>query len=235
MDFILPPILAAFGVTFTLLFIRERKLRQKVAGQSSKEIEENRQKGYQFLHQAIKKSQEILSLSETESIKLISESKANVGKIEEEHKAQLAQYVKQYESMLSQTFTQANQAISSSIQTFSSFVKDLEKNSVELEETNQQAAQQRIEKMLDQLETRLSDFLLESEQKTTGSIELELQSVRQLIESYKQQQFKLIDENIVAMMERTMALVLGKRLSLKDQLDLIYESLEKAKMEKFVA
>jgi hypothetical protein len=44
----------------------------------------------------------------------------------------------------------------------------------------------------------------------------------------------VIDENIMAMLEKTLSLVLAKNLDLKDQMDLVYESLEKAKAEKFV-
>jgi len=80
----------------------------------------------------------------------------------------------------------------------------------------------------------LSDFMVQTAQQTTSSIELELKSTRQLIDTYKSEQLKLIDENIVAMMEKTLSIVLAKKLSLKDQLELVYEALEKAKVEKFV-
>ena len=76
--------------------------------------------------------------------------------------------------------------------------------------------------------------MVQTESKTATSIELELKASRELIETYKTQQLKLIDENIVAMIEQTINIVLGKKLSLKDQLDLIYEALEKAKIEKFI-
>jgi hypothetical protein len=55
-----------------------------------------------------------------------------------------------------------------------------------------------------------------------------------LIDTYKVQQMNVIDENIMAMLEKTLSLVLAKNLDLKDQMDLVYESLEKAKAEKFV-
>ena len=113
-------------------------------------------------------------------------------------------------------------------------MQDLQKRSGEFEQASQSSGQERINQLFERLETKLSDFLIQTEQKTTSSIELELKAARQLLDTYKSEQLKLIDENIMAMMEQTLSLVLAKKLSLKDQLDLIYEALEKAKIEKFI-
>lgn len=115
-----------------------------------------------------------------------------------------------------------------------SFMQELKKKSEEAELISKTQREQRINDLFEKLETKLSDFLIQTEQKTTTSIELELTSTRQLIETYKNAQLKLIDENILAMMEQTLNIVLGKKLTLKDQLDLIYEALEKAKIDKFI-
>ena len=98
----------------------------------------------------------------------------------------------------------------------------------------QQVAISKMTQLFENFETRITNFLVQAESASTRSIELELQSARQLIETYKNEQLALIDENIVAMMEQTLSSVLGKKLSLKDQLDLVYESLEKAKVDKFI-
>lgn len=75
---------------------------------------------------------------------------------------------------------------------------------------------------------------MDSQQRSVQSIELELKAARQLIETYKQQQLKVIDENVIAMLEKTLSLVLTKKISLQDQVELVYEALEKAKAEKFI-
>ncbi|MDO8618931.1 MAG: hypothetical protein Q7R49_03205 [Candidatus Daviesbacteria bacterium] len=98
----------------------------------------------------------------------------------------------------------------------------------------EQLIEQKINQLFEKFEENLSTFLTQTQQQSVKSIELEMQAARQLIQTYKQQQFKLIDENIVAMLERTLSLVLVKKLSLKEQVDLVYESLEKAKAEKFI-
>ena len=44
----------------------------------------------------------------------------------------------------------------------------------------------------------------------------------------------LLNNNIVAMLEKTLSLVISKKLTLKDQVDLVYEALEEAKIERFI-
>lgn len=170
------------------------------------------EKGVEILHDSIKKSQAILAESELEGIKMAAETKLDTQKLEAE-----------YQKKLEETQEQLMQ-----------YMAGLQERSKEFEEASQKAIQDRINQIFANLEERMGQFLITAESKTTSSIELELKSARQLIETYKSQQLKLIDENILAMMEQTLNLVLGKKLSLKDQLDLIYEALEQAKGEKFI-
>lgn len=170
------------------------------------------EKGVEILHDSIKKSQAILAESELEGIKMAAETKLDTAKLEAE-----------YQKKLEETQNQLVQ-----------YMAGLQERSKEFEEASQKTIQDRINQIFANLEERMGQFLIAAENKTTSSIELELKSARQLIETYKSQQLKLIDENILAMMEQTLNLVLGKKLSLKDQLDLIYEALEQAKGEKFI-
>ena len=170
------------------------------------------------------KTAELLKASESIQSQVLADSKFINDKIDSEFKNQIDVVLQKSETQI----TQAQQKLID-------FLADLQKRAGEFEESSQASREARINALFDKLETRLSDFLIETEQKTTSSIELELRSTRELIENYKAQQLKLIDENILAMMEQTLNIVLGKKLSLKDQLDLIYEAFEKAKVEKFIA
>lgn len=139
-----------------------------------------------------------------------------------------------FQSELEKLVKDSENTITSSQDKLISFMGDLQKRSQEFEQSSKVSIEQRINNLFTRLEEKLSDFLIQTEQKTTSSIDLELKSTRSLIEAYKNQQIKLIDENIIAMLEKTLSIILAKKLSLKDQLDLVYESLEKAKAEKFI-
>lgn len=211
-------------VAILLLYLREYNKRKKLESEGDKFLQEIKEKGWDSLHQSIKKSQEILGEAELEGIKVVAGSEVKTSKLENE-----------YSKRLSQNLDASKQSIDAAQNRLLQFMADLQKRSAEFEEASKTSGEQRINQLFDRVENRLSDFLVQTAQKTSSSIELELKASRQLIDTYKNEQLKLIDENIIAMMEQTLSLVLGKKLSLSDQLDLVYEALEKAKVEKFIA
>lgn len=205
-------IITAVALTAILLYLREYFLRKKDYTQLQRISLETRQKSFQLLAAA--------QMAETQ---VITEGNYATQKLVSEFRTQLQNLIQNSEKSLAASQDQLIR-----------FMEDLQKRSAAFEEAGKSSTEQRISELFERLESKLSDFLIQTEQKTTSSIELELRATRALIETYKAQQLKLIDENIVAMMEQTLNIVLGKKMSLKDQLDLIYEALEKAKLEKFI-
>lgn len=216
-------VLAIAAIVAVLLYLREYNQRRKLQSESNKFLQEIKEKGWKTLHDSIKKSEDILGQAELEEIKVVAGSKLETSKMEAE-----------YAKNLSEALNISRQNINSAQAILLRFMQDLQDRSAEFEQASKAAGEQRINQLFNRVEERLSDFLIQTEQKTTSSIELELKSARQLVDTYKSEQFKLIDENIIAMMEQTLSIVLAKKLSLKDQLDLVYEALERAKVEKFI-
>lgn len=148
-----------------------------------------------------------------------------------------AQFKKFLDELEAQAQAQANQMqeqLVRSQETFTRYLNDLSIKTQKYQLENQEQSQKRIEQVFKGIEDKISDYLIQNEQKMMMSIDLELRSARQLIDTYKVQQLSIIDENIVAMLERTISLVLSKKLNIRDQMDLVYEALEKAKIEKFI-
>ena len=220
------PVTLTMGVIIlvsTFAYLREYNLRRNLQKEGEKILQQFKEKGLETFHQSIQKSQQILGEAELEGVKVVADSKVTVSKLEEEYSKKLIEFL-----------NSSQQTIASSQASLIQFMAGLQKRGEQFEQASQENTKQRINELFESLETKLSDFLISTEQKTTSSIELELKGTRELIETYKNRQFKLIDENIIAMMEQTLNIVLGKKLPLKDQLDLVYEALEKAKAEKFV-
>ena len=222
----LNPVILALSIVTAIslfLYLREYNKRKILQVEGDKILEEFRQKGYGLLHDSIKKSQDILGEAELEGIKATSDVKFETAKLEQD-------YAKNLSSILNQSQSSITVAQGQLIK----FMADLQKRSQSLDGSARASIENRVNQTFAGLEDRLSAFLISTEQKTTLSIELELKAARSLIDTYKTEQLKIIDENIIAMMEQTLSIVLAKKLTLKDQLDLIYEALEKAKVEKFI-
>lgn len=210
-------------ILLLLLYLREYNKRKILETEGEKYLQTVREKGWDTLNQSIKKSQAIVGQAELAGIKIAAESKLETSRLETDFSRQLAQ-----------ALDESRQTITSAQAALLQFMTDLQKRSAEFEEASKVSGQQRINQLFDRVEAKLADFLVQTAEKTTSSIELELKASRQLVETYKNEQLKLIDENIIAMMEQTLNIVLGKKLALKDQLDLVYEALERAKVEKFI-
>lgn len=232
LDNIVLLMLLVSGGLMLVWYIIDRKERQKASQLHQEGFEE---KGYDTLRQANKKAQAVLEQAEIEGIKVVADSKFYTQKLEEQIASQLQSLTQHYQIGLSQSLSESQKKINEAEQEFIKAINELRSRSEQFEKTHQLVSEERMEDLLEKLQSRLWDFLVQIQQKSMTSIDLELRSSRQLIETYKQEQLRLVDENIVAILERTLSHVLVKKLSLKDQLDLVYEALEKAKIEKFIA
>ncbi len=221
-------------MVLALLYLRSRDHGHFPFKQNEKDLDEAQKKGYEILHQSIKKAQALLANAELEGLRMVAGSKLATNKLDSQYASQLSRSLELSQSTITQEVDEAKKAVTLANQQFMNFLNELGTSAKNIETSSQTLTNQRINELFEKFETRLSDFLMKTEQASTHSIELELRSARQLIETYKSQQIALIDENIIAMMEQTLNLVLAKKLSLKDQLDLVYEALEKAKIEKFI-
>jgi F0F1-type ATP synthase membrane subunit b/b' len=113
-------------------------------------------------------------------------------------------------------------------------IVSLAKQTQEWQEAAEGDIKFRLNNFLENFEANMSQFFINAEQKSLESINLELKSARNLIDTYKAQQLAIVEENIIVILERTLSIVLNEKLNLRDQVDLVYEALEKAKKEKFL-
>lgn len=218
-----------------MMFLAEnRKNKAAIEKQSQEALSKAEVESNRILSDAIKKAQLIVGQAQGEEVKILADSKNLTDKFEQAAEKEFGQDASSlsqtYEEHLKKLALDLNQA-QSQYYNYLSFIK---KNVDESEQNNLEAVKNQINGLFERFEQNLSDFLTETEQKTVSSIDLELKATRELINTYKQEQLRLIDQNAVAILEKTLSVVLNKKLSLKEQTDLVYEALEKAKVEQFL-
>ncbi len=206
-------IFALLTAAFLFLYIKQYLANQKFKEYPQHLLVENRKKGLEILHYAMQKAQAIIGISEIEGVKITSSAKQNMHMWEEKEKTEIEQATEDFKSYLDYLTKQADFSV----------------------EKSEQMLKERVNQIVERFEQNLSSFLTETQEQSSKAVSLEMQAARQLIQTYKTEQFNLIDENIVATLEKTLNLVLGKKLTFKDHIELVYESLEKAKAEKFIA
>lgn len=247
-------VLAIIAIAATAAYVREYAVRKKQE-KDAKATEADKQ-NYQTIQQLTEKSNQLVTDAQKQAQELVQNTKIFSAKTTQDFGQQLGEFLQYEEKQTQQAAGQVTQDIKAkeeefarfmthltqvldnkteaSIKEFSNFLEGLKQESQKTQAANWQGAQSRVNQLFENFEQKLADFLLQTEQKMMLSVDLELKSARQLIDTYKVQQMNIIDENIVAMLEKTLSLVLAKNLNLKDQMDLVYESLEKAKTESFL-
>lgn len=208
----------AITVISLILYLEQyrRQSKEKSIATTFETFDYTENKSLGILNRAIKKAQAIIGNAELEGIKISTQNRMTDKKAEQvlENELTLA---------MNKTYSE-----------YVKFLEGLKEQTNQIQTANQEVIKQRANIIFDKFEQNLGTFLTSTEQKSITSIELELKSARQLIETYKTQQIAIIDENIISILERTLTLVLAKKIPLKDQVDLIYEALNQAKVEKFV-
>ncbi|MBI3486105.1 hypothetical protein HY025_04150 [Candidatus Daviesbacteria bacterium] len=227
-------ILGALILIIAILFFREYYLRQKLLKHFDQE-EAARQKSFELIHQAIERSQAILADAELDSIKIAAQNSLQTKKYEQDLEQKLASSIQETSGVLSKEESGFRDKLQGSLQEFAKYLTDLKSKADLAQQSNQDLIKSQINQIFEKFEQNLADFLAQTEQHSVSTIDTEIRATRQLINTYKEEQLRLIDENIIAILERTLSLVLAKKLTLKDQVDLVYEALEKAKIEKFIS
>jgi len=194
---------------------------------TNKENETTDAKSHSILYRAYRKAQTILGNAELEGIKVVADSKVAARSLEGKYEEELERVSQDLEKNFTQHVTEAEGE-------FVKFLDELRTRSEQMQLLSQEFTKQKVNEIFERFEQNLTNFLTSTEQKSVSAIELELRAARELINTYKIQQMALVDENIIAMLEKTLSLVLTKKLTLSDQVDLVYEALEKAKSEKFI-
>lgn len=186
------------------------------------------ERSQEIIHSATQRADQILAQAEAEGIKIATESKLGANLFQETYEQKFQKALEDSQKEFSLELTKLREG-------YSALISSLQDQSTQEQQQLQEMMKSRINDTLLKFEQNLSNYLTSAEQKSFEAINLELKSARQLIDTYKSQQLALVDENIVAVLERTLSLVTKEKLSLKEQLDLVYEALEKAKVEKFFA
>lgn len=184
-------------------------------------------KGLQILSQFYRKAKRILGQAELDSVKTLADARFEARKLEKDYQTQL-------DILTFETEKNLKESVSTVQASYQKFLSNLAQTAQQEQSANQEMIKQKSNEILEKFEENLSSFLTSSQARSSNALDLEIKAARGLIDTYKTQQLSLIDENIVAILEKTLSLIITQQLPLKDHLDLVMEALEKAKVEKFI-
>ena len=214
-------------LTITLvvyLLSKAQRRRYQNLSESEVQIIEAEQKASSIIHHAVKQAQRMIVRAELEGITLLSKLKIQVTKLEEEQQKQMQAIMADMKNRMD---ARSNEAEKSYRDYLGSLENKLEKDLSQ----KQEAMKLKIDGMFGQTQNMLDAFVIELQKQTEVQIDKEIGRARGIIEQYRVKRLEVVDENIVAILERTLNITLGKKMTLSDQTQLVYEALEEAKKE----
>ena len=184
----------------------------------------SREKSNTILHRAIKQANKILASAELSGIGLFAKQKVKSDKIESEYEERL----QTLEKLVAEKFRNDSAAAEKA---YNEFIASIESTIAAHVDSNRKLLEEKANKVMEQSQKVLNSFGGELHEKVKQQIEDELAHTKTSIADYRRQRLKVLDENIVEILEKTMRLALGSKLTLSEQSDLIYKALEDAKKE----
>jgi hypothetical protein len=227
-------LLAIVALGLAALYLREYVLHQRLLRTQHKVLEESEQKGYQTVHDASLRAQEILKQAELESIKIVTDTKQGFLQNQIKYEQQLSEVVQHLGQTAQTEIANSQERLKHSEELFNQYLSDLEAKLSKSDQSSQDFLKTNTDQIFKQFQDSLHQYLTDAQQKSIGSIEEEVKSTHQKIKDYQDQRYKAVNDNLVTVLEKTLNLVLTKKLTLQDHVDLVYESFEKAREENLI-
>lgn len=235
----MPPLtdlaLALVATLLAILYLRELLLRRQLVRNEQQEVEKARLSAQSIIDNAVKKSQDIIAQSETSSLKILADSKQGLSKGQAIYDEELRRILQQFESGIANELTTTHDRIIKSQSAQEKFLAELDTRFENFQKTIQATLSKEAAASTESFKDNLATSLRSIEDRTTAAVEKDLADEHLAVQHFQEAQIKTVRENLVAILERTFNLVLTKKLTLKDHVDLINESFEEAKKEKFLS
>ena len=190
----------------------------------------------------MKKSREMLVNAELEGTKVIAKEKLESSKIEKTYEEKLRELTDQTKELLEEYAHEAEKNAESTRKFLDKYARDAEESLRELTHSLEQSVSSGISeneriikeesvKVSQQMTSTFSALEERFKEQIDQNLKKEFASAKEMVKSYRKQQLDLIDAYIVALIERTAAIALQEKLSLKDHAKLTQRALEEAKSE----
>ncbi len=217
--------LALSTILALLLFWREYRSRSKPTS-NNPYLNKATDDYNEVLHSAITRGQEILSEAETQALKNTADAQFYKDKLNKTVEENL-------NNALSEAETEFATKLKTLEQEYEAFFAQAKLKTLDSSKKYETSMDELMKVINEKMEANLNKFIQDTQKQSFQQIQMELNAARQLVDNYKAGQMRLVDENIIAVLERTLALVLNKNISLENQIDLVYEAYDRAKKEKF--
>ena len=150
---------------------------------------------------------------------------------------EIKKFEEKYQEEIQLTASEVQQAFLSEVAKASGVFKDylgeLKKTSEDESKALREEMAARVAKVSAAVEEQVKLELKTVEERSVLAMEAEVGAMRTAVEEYRKKRLEQIDRDIVEVVEKVAKEYLRREIPVKNQMELVYESLERAKEEKF--
>lgn len=198
-------------------------------------IKDAQEKSASVIAEAVAKSNELVAKAQEEQIEKVTEESKKLDELAKQFEQTVNQLEEKTNSELTGTAKEASESLETVAQTSQKALETMASESQEtlktLVATDRKVLEEKTDTMINQSSQVFQQFMTQLSTQVREQLEGELDTAKKEIDIYKKERINTINEKIIDILEETLVATLGKKLSLKDEGEFVFQALETAKKE----
>lgn len=215
-------------IVFFLNFIKKNELADGA-------VKEAKEKSHAVITQAIQNAQEVVKTAEEAQLQKVAEQSSVLSALTKKFEENVTKLEEKTESSIASTAQQATSGITEAAETaekqYEAVIQTAQKELSELAEQDKKLLLEKSEDLIAKQAATFQAFMEDVSKKIRSQVEAELAEERKAAEAYKEERVEAINEKVIDILEEVLLQTLGRKLSLKDEGEFVFQALEQAKKE----
>lgn len=221
--------ISQFGIILYFLnFIKKNELHDGA-------VKEAQTKSAALIEQAVSKATDLVSEAEKKSLSHVDESTKTIESLAAQVNKSLETMAGDAKTKLEQTANVAEgkfkETTESAKSTYDAFVKETETSMQSLLSQDKKLLEQKTDLAITETSSMFQGFMKDVTNQVRKELDGEIKKANEAVEVYKSERLQAINEKVIDILEEVLLQTLGKKLSLKDEGEFVYQALEQAKKE----
>lgn len=198
-------------------------------------IKDAQEKSASVIAAAVAKSNDLVAKAQEDQIEKVSEESKKLEDLAKQFEQTVNQLEQTTTSELTSTAKEATESLEtvaeSSEKTLQTLATDNQEALKNLVATDRKVLEEKTDSMINQSSQVFQQFMTQLSTQVREQLAGELDTAKKEIDMYKKERIGAINEKIIDILEETLVATLGKKLSLKDEGEFVFQALETAKKE----
>jgi ElaB/YqjD/DUF883 family membrane-anchored ribosome-binding protein len=221
--------ISQFGIILYFLnFIKKNELHDGV-------VKEAQTKSAALIEEAVSKATELVTDAEKKSLSHVEESSKSIESLAAQVNKSLESMAGDAKVKLEKTAGVAEntfkETTANAQTTYDSFVKEAEASMKSMLSQDRQLLEQKTDQAITETSSMFQTFMKDVTTQVRKELDGEIKKANEAVEVYKTERLQAINEKVIDILEEVLLETLGKKLSLKDEGEFVYQALEQAKKE----